>query len=169
MASGARWLGRGLAGFAIAAALLAGAPALHAADDPGPAWSQLKPEQQRVLAPLKDDWPNLEAFRKRKWIGIANSYPRMQPDEQARVQRRMRDWAALSREERDAAREFYREIEKLPPEKKQAIREKWDEYQQLPEEKRRELSAATPRKGETPPATLLQTPSVPPAPPPAGR
>jgi hypothetical protein len=122
-----------------------------------------------VLAPLKDDWPNLEGSRKRKWIGIANSYPGMQPEEQARIQRRMRDWAALSREERDAAREFYREIEKLPPDKKQAIREKWEEYQQLPEEKRRELSAAPPRKTETPPATLLQSPTQQPAPTPAGR
>ncbi len=166
MAPGTRWLRRGFAGVAVAAALLAGTPSVRAADDPGPGWSQLKPEQQRVLAPLKDDWPNLEGARKRKWIGIANSYPRMQPEEQARVQRRMRDWAALSREERDAAREFYREIDKLPAEKKQAIREKWEAYQQLPEEKRRELSAATPRKGEpqVPPATLLQTPSAPPPP-----
>jgi hypothetical protein len=169
MAPAALWLGRGFAGFAIAAVLLAVAPSLRAADDPGPSWSQLKSEQQRVLAPLKEDWPNLEGFRKRKWIGIANSYPRMQPEEQARVQRRMRDWAALSREERDAAREFYRELEKLPPEKKQAIREKWEEYQQLPEDKRRELSATTSRKGDAPPATLLHTPSLQPAPSPAAQ
>ncbi|MCX7892411.1 MAG: DUF3106 domain-containing protein [Burkholderiales bacterium] len=158
MAAGARGLRRGLAVAAIGAALALGASGLRAAEDPGPAWSQLKPEQQRILAPLKEDWPNLEGFRKRKWIGLANSYPQMTRDEQARVQKRMRDWAALSREEREAAREFYREIEKLPPEKKQTVREKWEAYQQLPEEKRRELSSAGAKPGDPPAATLVAPP-----------
>lgn len=131
------------------------APTTPAADDPGPAWSQLKPEQQRVLAPLKDDWSNLEGPRKRKWIGIANRYPQLPAEEQARVQRRMKDWAALTPEQRSSAREFYRDLEKLPPEQKQAIRDKWEQYQQLPEDKRRELSVASPKASPNAPPTPL--------------
>ena len=31
-------------------------------------WSQLTPEQQRILAPLKEDWPNIEPPRRKKWV-----------------------------------------------------------------------------------------------------
>jgi hypothetical protein len=52
-------------------------------------WSQLTPAQQRILAPLKDDWPNIEAPRRQKWLDIARRYPTMPPQKQERLQARM--------------------------------------------------------------------------------
>ena len=92
-----------------------------------------------VLAPLKADWEKLEAERRRKWIGIANRYPKMKPEEQERVQRRMQDWAKLSPEQRRQARENYKRIAKAPPEKREQLRDAWAEYQALPPEQRQSL------------------------------
>jgi hypothetical protein len=93
-----------------------------------PSWAELAPAQQQVLAPLASDWDNFDAQRKRKWIGIAKRYPTLKPDEQARVQRRMQDWAKLTPEQRRVARERYKKIEKLPPEKRETLRTEWEQY-----------------------------------------
>jgi hypothetical protein len=95
-----------------------------------PAWGQLTPEQQKILAPIQGEWEKLDAPRKRKWIGITQRYPKMKPEEQARLQKRMQEWATLTPDQRRAAREKYREFEQLPTEERQAIREKWDQYKQ---------------------------------------
>jgi len=68
-------------------------PAAKAKAPVRPAWAELTADQQMVLAPLKADWERLEQERRRKWVGIANRYPKMKPEEQERVQRRMQDWA----------------------------------------------------------------------------
>ena len=78
-------------------------------------------------------------MRKQKWIGIAKRYPKMKPQEQERVQRRMHAWAALTPEQRRQARENYRRIAKVPPEKRKDIRAQWAEYQQLPPAEREKL------------------------------
>ena len=79
---------------------------------------QLSADQQQTLAPLKPGWDRLETERKRKWLGIAKRYPRMAPQEQERVQKRMHDWARLTPEQRRVARESYKNIAKAPPEKR---------------------------------------------------
>ena len=123
----------------------------------GPAWAQLTVEQQQILAPLKQSWNTLDSTRRRKWIGIAQRYPSMQPKEQERVRQRMDRWAKLTPDQRRAAREQYRSIGKLPPEKRQDLKQQWREYQSLsPTEKRKfEASSTTdkPRKrsGNAPP------------------
>ena len=89
-----------------------------------------------ILAPLKADWENLDPDRRRKWIGIAKRYPRMKPEQQERVQRRMQSWAALSPEQRRQARENYKRIAKQREEKRQLLRERWAEYQALPPHER---------------------------------
>jgi Protein of unknown function (DUF3106) len=111
----------------------------------GPSWSDLKPTQQQVLAPIQGDWAAMDAARKRKWLGVANRYPTMNAEEQERVNRRIAVWAALSPAERNAARNSFREQAAAPAEKRQQVREKWDTYQELPEEKRRELSGRAKR------------------------
>lgn len=95
-----------------------------------PDWTELKPAQQQVLAPLKDHWAELDTTRRQKWVKVANSYPKMKPDEQARLQERMRDWIKLSSEERRAAREKYLAIKKLPPAKREDVKQQWQHYQQ---------------------------------------
>jgi hypothetical protein len=54
----------------------------------------------------------------------------LKPDEQLRLQERMRDWVRLSSEERRAAREKYLAIKKLPPAKREEVKLQWEQYQQ---------------------------------------
>ena len=104
-----------------------------------PTWLELTAEQKQILAPLAGEWDGLEAWRRKKWIGIAQRYPAMNSEEQARIQRRMIDWVKLSPDERKAAREKYKHLQKAPPEDKEAIKQKWQEYKQLPEDERQRL------------------------------
>ena len=133
----------------VALVLAAAVPAADAAGAPKskPAWAELAADQQAVLAPLKTDWDQLSTARKRTWVGIANRYPSMKPEEQQRVQMRMQKWAKLTPEQRRAAREQYKSIGKLPPEKRQALRQQWAEYQALHPGEKRMLDAPAP--GET--------------------
>lgn len=105
-----------------------------------PAWAELTQEQKQVLAPLARDWDRMEAFRKKKWLGIAKRYPTMKPEEQARVQRRMQDWASLTPEQRTQARTRYKNLKTAPPETKEAIKKKWEQYKELPDEEKKRLA-----------------------------
>ena len=118
------------------------ASAANTKKPPKPAWSELTPAQQQVLAPLAGEWDKLDSIRRRKWLGIAQRYPKMKPQEQQRLQKRMIDWAKLSPDERKAARERYQTLKKLPPEKRRQVRQQWEEYQQS------QVAPATP--AETP-------------------
>ncbi len=111
----------------------------------GPAWAELNGEQQAVLEPLKDTWDDLDTDRKRKWLGIAKRYPKLKPEAQARVQKRMQLWANLSPEQRRQARENYRAIAKVPPEKRKTLREQWAAYQALTPGERERLVAEPPQ------------------------
>lgn len=160
-----------------------------------PAWKELPAGHQQILSPLAGEWDNLEPWRRKKWLGIAERYPSMSAKEQARIQRRMKDWAKLTPEERRAAREKYKKLKKAPPERREAVKQRWQEYKALPEEEKQRLKAqAGPRKPlrkaagktstqplpapvpapATPPATTTAedceeeaSPQGPPAPPPA--
>ncbi len=94
-----------------------------------PAWSELTPAQQQVLAPLQEDWSSLDATRRKKWVAIANRYPKMKAQEQQRLQARMKEWASLAPEQRRAARERYLAIRKMPVQKRQELPKQWEEYQ----------------------------------------
>lgn len=134
-----------------------------------PTWAELSVEQKHILAPLASEWDKLEAYRRQKWIGIAQHYPAMNSEEQARVQRRMKDWVKLTPEERTAAREKYKSLQKAPPEHKEVIKQKWNEYKQLPEEERQRLKEEAakakpqPKPGKpalTPPPALTLPPAA---------
>lgn len=155
-----------------------------------PSWVELTIEQREILAPLAGEWDQLEYTRRKKWLGIAERYPTMKAEEQARVQRRMVDWVKLSPEERKLAREKFKNLQKAPPEHKETVRQKWQEYKDLPEEERQRLQAEAaaktakpkiapkgrgPANGQKPPALPLpalsapqpapQQPAAPPSPP----
>lgn len=145
-----------------------------------PYWKELTPEQQQILAPLAGEWDKLEAYRRKKWVGIAKRYPAMKPEEQARIQRRMKDWAKLTPDERKAVREQYKDLKKAPPEHKAAIKQKWQEYKGLPDEDKKRLKeqagtrpALKSAAGKSPLASPLRSAvsppptAVPPAPTPA--
>jgi hypothetical protein len=122
--------------------LLATVPAVAAGT--GPAWKSLTAEQQRILAPLQDDWSHIEADRRLKWIDIAKRYPTMTPQQQERLQSRMKKWASLSHEERTEVRKRYKKLQKMPPEQRAEIQRKWQEYESLPEEEKQQLRQAHP-------------------------
>jgi hypothetical protein len=146
----------------IAFALCLGLSVAHAqSSKQNPSWGELTPEQQRILAPIQGEWDKFDAPRKRKWLGITQRYPKMQPDAQDRLQQRMQEWATLTPDQRRAAREKYREFEQLPPKERQAIREKWDQYKQ--ELARKPEPAPAPTDDSAEPVDAPVAESVPPA------
>jgi sortase (surface protein transpeptidase) len=62
----------------------------------------------------------------------------MKPDEQQRVQERMREWVKLTPEQRRIVRENYATAKKLDSSQKS---EHWQKYQELPEEQKKKLAA----------------------------
>ncbi len=104
-----------------------------------PTWTELTPVQQRILGPLQPLWDTLPELNRRKWLRIAERYPKFSPQEQARLQTRMAEWVKLTPQQRRLARENYQITRALPAEKKA---EAWDKYQQLPEEQKKKLAAA---------------------------
>jgi len=121
----------------VTAALLAGA-AIAAPDAAGPNWSQLSPAQRNALKPLEREWSGMDGPRKQKWIEVTSRFDKMSPEERARVQERMADWAKLSPQQRGQARLNYQGAKQLPTEERQA---RWQAYQELPEDQRKQLAA----------------------------
>lgn len=114
-------------------------PAAQAAVSARPAWAELSPVNQRILAPLQPLWDTLPELNRHKWLRIAARYPKFSPAEQARLQARMAEWVTMTPQQRRLARENYQITRSLPAEKKA---EAWDKYQQLPEEQKKKLAAA---------------------------
>jgi hypothetical protein len=139
------------AGFASAQTAAAPAPsptaspaaALPRAAVSGKLWKDLSQPQQVALDPLRAEWDRMDGPRKQKWLEIANRYSSMKPDEQQRVQERMRDWLKLTPEERRVARENYTLSKKIDKTSKSA---QWEAYQALPEEEKRKLAADAAQK-----------------------
>lgn len=163
-------------GLIFAVALWLASPLSHAVVTPPPplpqpSWAELNADQKRSLAPLAGEWDKMDGFRRKKWLGIAQRYPSLSPDEQARMQRRMTEWAKLTPEERKRAREKYRSLQKEPPEKKEAVKRKWETYKELPESERSRLNAEAspkPRSRHAPPKPAVTVkPTVPSVPQPA--
>jgi hypothetical protein len=95
-----------------------------------PAWTELTPTQQKVLAPLQPEWETLDTLRRKKWVSIADRYPTMKPDQQDRLNKRMEEWAKLTPAERKAAREKYQNLKKQPPQRRDEVKRRWQEYEQ---------------------------------------
>ncbi|MFZ6747830.1 DUF3106 domain-containing protein [Undibacterium sp. Ren11W] len=102
-----------------------------------PLWMSLSAQQKLALAPLSAEWDNIDEVRKKKWLEIAAKYSSMKPDEQTRVQERIRDWVKLSPEQRMQARENFAQTTQIKPEQKSA---QWQQYQQLSEDQKKQLA-----------------------------
>lgn len=116
---------------------LAAPCAIAAPKDRGPQWAALTADQQQALAPLAGEWNKLSLPHKTKWLGIAKRYPAMKDEEQKRVHRRMQNWAKLTPQQRDQAREQYRNIAKVAPDRRVELRKYWADYQALPPHEKR--------------------------------
>ncbi|MET0264156.1 MAG: DUF3106 domain-containing protein [Duganella sp.] len=133
-------------------------------------WRDLTPAQQTALEPLAGEWDKTEPIRKQKWLAIAKRYTTMKPDEQVRVQERMREWVRMTPEERRQVRENFTRAQKVDPSKKST---QWESYQQLSDEQKKELAAraanrkqlvnlATPSQARQPmPAPIKPPPAQP--------
>lgn len=106
---------------------------------PDGTWEGLKPEQQKILAPLEGDWDYMLPESRKKWIQVANLYPKMSETDQQRLQSRMTSWSNLSQKDRRLARENYLSSLKFPAEKKA---EAWSAYQKLSDEQKKKLAQA---------------------------
>ena len=110
---------------------------------PDGTWEGLKPTQQQILAPLEADWDYMLPDSRKKWIQVANIYPKMSPQDQQRLQSRMSSWSNLSQKERRIARENYLSSLKFPAEKKA---EAWTAYQKLSDEQKKKLAETQTKK-----------------------
>lgn len=128
---------------------------------PQPTWSQLTPQQKTTLAPLIKDWDNMENVRRKKWLGIVERYPTMKPEEQARMQERMREWVRLTPEQRAKVRDTYKDFNQLPPEQKQTVKQKWEAYSSLSDEEKQRAreTGKSSRLLAPPPTAVTENPS----------
>ena len=101
-------------------------------------WDDLSAVQQKILAPLEEDWSYLSKERRQKWIQVANLYPKMKRADQERLQSRMNEWSNLSQKDRRIARDNYLSSLRFPAEEKASA---WQAYQQLSPEDKKKLAA----------------------------
>ncbi len=123
-----------------------------------PGWVALTPDQKIILAPLEKEWDAMDAFRRKKWLGIANRFPDIPPEEQASIQRNIHAWARLAPEERKVAREKYKSLKRIAPDERRIVRQKWEEYSALTDEEKERLRKKIPQQKK------LKTPTKPPVP-----
>ncbi|MBC5783403.1 DUF3106 domain-containing protein [Ramlibacter sp. USB13] len=123
-----------------------------------PTWAELTGHQQQALAPLAATWRTLGEAHKRKWLVLSENFHSMPPPEQARLHSRMTEWAALSPQQRTAARLNFAEVEKVAPDDKRA---KWEAYQALPPEEKKKLQQRAAAAKPAPPPTAIAVQPVP--------
>jgi hypothetical protein len=121
---------------------------------PDGTWENLKPGQQKILAPLESDWDYMLQDSRKKWMQVANLYPKMSEVDQQRLQSRMASWSKLSQKDRRLARENYLSSLKFPAEKKA---EAWSAYQKLSDEQKKKLAQAEINKKKP---TAVNAPSL---------
>ena len=111
-------------------------------------WSQLTAQQQQTLAPLAATWnTSMSEPQKRKWLEISKNYGSLSPQAQATLNSRMKEWVAMSPQERAQARLNFGKLNEiarqLTPEEKKA---QWEAYQALtPDEKQKLAATASPK------------------------
>lgn len=108
-----------------------------------PSWASLTPQQKTALSPLALEWDKMGELRKKKWLGIAEKYSAMKPEEQTRMHERMSAWVKLTPEQRMDARENFARSTQIDQEQKSV---RWQQYQQLTEEQKKQLAIEADRK-----------------------
>ncbi len=103
-----------------------------------PLWQELSSAQQQALSPLIQLWPSMTEPHKRKWLAVSQNFAQLSTDERATIQSRMREWAALTAQQRAAARLNFANAQQLLQEDKRA---KWEAYLALPNEAKQKLAA----------------------------
>lgn len=105
----------------------------------GPIWREITESQRIILMPLRDRWESMGALAKRRWLVLADHYPKMGESERNKLVSRMYTWANLSGQQRNQARLNFESTKRLSAQELQA---KWDEYQALSEAEKKRLAEA---------------------------
>ena len=113
-------------------------PRLPPLSIPQPGWSELSAGQKRVLEPFAAKWSELPLNERRAWSDLASRFPQMSAEEQARVQRRIGEWASLTPDQRRMARANYRMLQQAGRDNLQAD---WERYQAMTPEQRAVIDA----------------------------
>lgn len=100
-------------------------------------WKNLSLEEKNALAPLANEWDKMDATRQKKWLGVSHKYSNMKPEEQQRVQERIKTWVKMTPEQRMSVRENFANTAKKSPEQKSA---QWQQYQQLSDEEKKKFA-----------------------------
>ena len=104
-----------------------------------PLWSELKPAEQTVLAPLSGQWNVMALDEKRSWITLAARFPKMTPEQQTHASARIRELAKLTPDQRRLARANYRLAKTLPQQERLAQSE---QYQNMTDEQKKVLQTS---------------------------
>ncbi len=104
-----------------------------------PLWKDLTRAQRQVLEPFESQWNELPATEKRAWADIARRFPEMTADEQARVKKRVAEWAQLSPAQRQVARANYRLAQQAG---RESVSAQWETYQGLTSDQKNVLGNA---------------------------
>lgn len=120
------------------------------------AWARLTPRQHAALEPLKSLWPNLSDTHKRKWLALSGNFHQLSKDEQAVLQGRMREWAALTPQQRTLARLNFADAKQISQDQKRA---KWEAYQSLSAEEKLKLAKQQPKPIQSAAPAVKPTPS----------
>lgn len=150
-------------GTALAQQAATPAPSAKPASKPakvavGPTWNELSSAQQQSLRPLAAQWGTLSEAQKRKWIALSQNYPKLAPDEQAKLHSRMTEWVALSPQQRTQARLNFAGARQIPADDKKA---KWEAYQSLSPEEKNRLAARAAKASPKPAGAAAAVKPVP--------
>lgn len=106
-----------------------------------PDWQSLSATQKLALLPLMQLWPTMTEAHKRKWLALSQNFSQLPEADQNILQGRMREWAALSAQQRAQARLNFADAKQLPQDER---RTKWEAYQALSAEEKQKLAAQKP-------------------------
>lgn len=106
-----------------------------------PTWQELSASQQQALSPLAQLWPSMSEAHKRKWIALSQNFTTLAEADKNTLQSRMREWAALTPQQRTQARLNFADAKQLPQDER---RSKWEAYQALSAEEKQKFAAQKP-------------------------
>ncbi|MGE0310476.1 MAG: DUF3106 domain-containing protein [Lautropia sp.] len=98
-----------------------------------PLWSDLSPAQRAALAPFEPEWNAWPIPEKKSWVALADRLPRMSAAKRETAQRRIREWAKLTPEQRRLARANFRLAKERPADARVT---EWQNYQSMTQEQR---------------------------------
>ena len=96
-----------------------------------PLWSDLTPAQREALAPFESEWNSWAVPEKKSWVALADRLPRMSASKRDTAQRRIREWARLTAEQRRLARANMRLAKERPAGNRVT---EWEQYRSMTQE-----------------------------------